>query len=512
MIVRPLKTTGDTMKTRAVNLLCAIALIFGASCSAFAAVAVPNPLSPASGAGLTSPLTISWSAVTDPSGILGYNWQVSTSSTFPAIALQNSTNDGITQDTVSGLPNGTYFWRVQSVSGAFVKSAWSAGRSVNITGTCAGHHAATTMSPTKAYSTFHPLEVMTFNWSAVPGAASYVLQFSTDPSFPTNTTGQFNNIPNTTYSFSTPDQGVYSARVYAVNANGVAGLPSNVISYSVFYNNPIAGPPSPLSPANGDSLTLPITLAWTDVANPQPSGYELQIAKDSGFQQIEDDSPQLNNPNRTVLSLTPGQKFWRVRSAQGDSSPTTAAVTAWSPAGTFTVNPAPPSPASITLTSTPLYSGNTSWVQIQLSVAAGPNGAVINLTSSNPSAAPVPATVNMPANTAWMQFQIQAGQVTTPTPVTITATLNSGSASAQFNVLPPSIKSLILTPTSINGGAQAGAIVMLNGQAPAGGATINLSSDSPAAVPPALATVLAGDSSVSLAIPTNQVAAHTLAT
>jgi len=501
------------MKNRpSLNLLFILALIIAAVIPA-AAAAPPTPalLAPAAGASTLSPFTISWSAVTDPSGILGYNWQVSTSSSFSTVALQNSTNDGITQDTVSGLPNGTYFWRVQSVSGAFVKSAWSAGRSVNITGTGAGQPGAPTMSPTKAYSTFHPLEVMTFNWSAVPGAASYVLQFSTDPSFPTNTTGQFNNIPNTTYSFSTPDQGVYSARVYAVNANGVAGLPSNVISYSVFYNNPIAGPPSPLSPANGDSLTLPITLAWTDVANPQPSGYELQIAKDSGFQQIEDDSPQLNNPNRTVLSLTPGQKFWRVRSAQGDSSPTTAAVTAWSAAGTFTVNPAPPSPASITLTSNPLYSGNTTWVQIQLSVAAGPNGAVINLTSSNPSAAPVPATVNMPANTAWMQFQIQAGQVTTPTPVTITATLNSGSASAQFNVLPPSIKSLILTPTSINGGAQAGAIVMLNGQAPAGGATINLSSDSPAAVPPALATVLAGDSSVSLAIPTNQVAANTLA-
>src|SRR5260221_6289688 len=501
------------MKNRpSLNLLFILALIIAAVIPA-AAAAPPTPalLAPAAGASTLSPFTISWSAVTDPSGILGYNWQVSTSSSFSTVALQNSTNDGITQDTVSGLPNGTYFWRVQSVSGAFVKSAWSAGRSVNITGTGAGQPGAPTMSPTKAYSTFHPLEVMTFNWSAVPGAASYVLQISTDPSFPTNTTGQFNNIPNTTYSFSTPDQGVYSARVYAVNANGVAGLPSNVISYSVFYNNPIAGPPSPLSPANGDSLTLPITLAWTDVANPQPSGYELQIAKDSGFQQIEDDSPQLNNPNCTVLSLTPGQKFWRVRSAQGDSSPTTAAVTAWSAGGTFTVNPAPPPPASITLTSNPLYSGNTTWVQIQLSVAAGPNGAVINLTSSNPSAAPVPATVNMPANTAWMQFQIQAGQVTTPTPVTITATLNSGSASAQFNVLPPSIKSLILTPTSINGGAQAGAIVMLNGQAPAGGATINLSSDSPAAVPPALATVLAGDSSVSLAIPTNQVAANTLA-
>jgi hypothetical protein len=499
------------MKTRALNLILVLILILGAACSGFAAIAVPMPLAPAAGANLTSPLTISWSAVTDPSGILGYNWQVSTSSTFPTVALQNSTNLGITQDTVSGLPNGTYFWRVQAVSGAFVKGAWSGARSFNITGAGAGQPGAPTMSPTKAYSTFHPLEVVTFNWSPVAGAAGYVLQFSKDPSFPVTTTGTFNNIPNTTYSFSTPDEGSYSARVYAVNANGVAGVPSNIINYSVFYNNPIPAPPAPLSPAAGASLTLPIQVAWTDVANPQPSGYELQIAKDSGFQQIEDDSPQLNNANRTVLSLTAGQKFWHVRSAQGDSSPTTAAVTAWSAAGSFTISAAPPAPASLALTTNAFYSGNTAWMQIQLGGAAPAAGAVINLTSSNPAAVPVPASVNMPGNTAWMQFQIQAGQVTSPTPVTLTATLNSGQASLQFNVLPPSLKSLTITPGTISGGAQAGAVAMLNGQAPAGGAVVDLISDSPSAMPPALATILAGNSSVSISIPTNMVATNTLA-
>jgi hypothetical protein len=499
------------MKSLAANLILAITLILCAASSAFAAVAVPTPLSPAAGTSLLSPLTISWSAVTDPSGILGYNWQVSTSSTFPTVALQNSTNVGITQDSVSGLPNGTYFWRVQAVSGAFVKSAWSQASSFNITGAGTGQPGAPVLSPTKAYSTFHPLEVMTFNWSAIAGATSYVLQFSTDSSFPVTTTGTFNNIPNTTYSFSTPDEGSYAARVYAVNANGVAGVPSNIINYSVFYNNPISGPPAPLSPANGATLTLPIQIAWTDVANPQPSGYEMQIAKDSGFQQIEDDAPQLTNANRTELSLTSGQKFWRVRSAQGDSSPTTAALTAWSASGMFTVSTAPAAPASLALTTNAFYSGNTTWVQVQLTSAAPVGGATINLTSSNPAAAPVPATINMPGNTAWMQFQMQAGQVTSPTPVTLTATLNSGQASVQFNVLPPSLKSITLTPQSISGGAQAGAIVMLNGQAPAGGAAVDFSSDSPSAMPPALATIPAGNASVSISIPTNLVSANTLA-
>jgi hypothetical protein len=498
------------MKVRSViMLLCVCTLLLGAGPAA-AALTTPTLLAPAVAANLSSPLTISWSAASDPSGILGYNWQVSTSSTFANIVLHNSTN-GQTTDTVSGLPSGTYFWRVQAVSNAFVQGAWSTGRSFNITGAGPGQPSAPAMLPTKGYSTFHPLEVITFNWSAVAGAASYVLQVSKDPSFPVSTSISFNNIPNATYSFSTPDEGIYSARVYAVSASGIAGVPSNIISYSVFYNNPIGAPPAPLLPANGSSLTLPITLAWTDVANPQPSGYELQIAKDAGFTQIEEDAPQLNNASRTELSLTPGQKFWRVRSAQGDNSPTTAAVTAWSAAGTFTVNPAPPAPVSIVPLSNPLYSGNTTFVQIQLTGAVSANGAAITLTSSNPSAAPVPATVSMPGNTAWMQFQMQAGQVTSPTPVTLTATINSQSASVQLMVLPPSIKSISLSPSSISGGAVAGAIVTLNGQAPAGGAVVSLSSDSPAVLAPALATILAGDATVSLGIPTNQVTATTLA-
>jgi hypothetical protein len=117
----------------------------------------------------------------------------------------------------------------------------------------------------------------------------------------------------------------------------------------------------------------------------------------------------------------------------------------------------------------------------------------------------------MPGNTAWMQFQMQAGQVTSPTPVTLTATINSQSASVQLMVMPPSIKSISLSPSSISGGAMAGAIVTLNGQAPAGGAVVSLSSDSPAVLAPALATILAGDTTVSLGIPTNQVTANTLA-
>jgi hypothetical protein len=268
------------------------------------------------------------------------------------VSLQNSTN-GATQDTVSGLPNGTYFWRVQAFfSSTFTQGTWSQPQSFTITGAGPGEPDTPTLAPTQAYSTFHPFESITFNWTAVPGAVSYVLQASTDPSFPIVTRIQFDNIPNTTMTFEIGNpEGVYSARVYAVDANRIAGVPSNVINFSVFFNNPIGPPPVLASPATGSTLTLPVTLTWADVPNPQPGGYEVQISRNSGFSSIEEDDVQLTSPTRTVLSLTSGTKFWRVRSAQGDSSPTTAAETAWSAARSFTIPSAPPTPVSVTLVS-----------------------------------------------------------------------------------------------------------------------------------------------------------------
>ncbi|HWP42994.1 MAG TPA: hypothetical protein VNO14_07155, partial [Blastocatellia bacterium] len=459
----------------------------------------PSQVSPAEGAVVTQPFIISWTAVSDPSGIVAYNWQVSSSPAFTSVLLQSSTN-GSTQDTVSGLADGTYFWRVQAVNGDFIQGDWSQPGSITVTGADTG---APSLGPPKGYSTFHPWEVMTFTWSAVPDAATYVLQYSTDPSFPVSSRGEFDNIPNTTYSFAIGNpEGNYFARVFAVDASGVFSPPSNVISFSVFYDNPLPPPPSPVAPANGATLTLPVTITWTDVLNPQPSGYELQIARDSSFSSIEVQDTQLTDPTRQILSLTSGTKFWRVRSAQGAASPTTAAVTDWSRTGTFTISSAPPVPVSVTLAKDPLYSGETVWVAVQLTAAVPSGGATINLTSSNPSAVPVPATITMPGNTAWMQFQVKAGEVTQPTPVTITATLNSGSASAQLTLQPPSLKSLIISPSTISGGAQSQGIVMLNGQAPTGGAVVSLSSNSPSVNPPSSVFVAAGSPSASFPIPT----------
>src|SRR5262249_19139918 len=69
----------------------------------------------------------------------------------------------------------------------------------------------------------------------------------------------FDNIPDPNYSFMLgDDQGNFFARVYAVDADnptGIRSLPSNVITYSVFYTNPIGPPPVLTAPPNGATLT-----------------------------------------------------------------------------------------------------------------------------------------------------------------------------------------------------------------------------------------------------------------
>jgi len=496
----------------ALLVLCGFALVVGIA-PALAAPSAPRPLSPADSASVTLPFTISWSAASDPSGILAYNWQVSASSTFAKISRQDSVMAPATSDVVSGLAAGTYFWRVQAVSNDFVQGPWSTVRSFKVTGASAGLPATPTLNLPRGGSSFHPWESFGMSWSSVAGATKYVLEASKDPTFPANGVvfRWESTTPSTEILITTVDRGTYSARVFAVDANGNYSMPSNVIGFTIAFDAPIAAAPTLVSPTGGASASLPIEFRWNHVVNPQSSGYQLQIARDSGFTQIEQDIPFLNGPTYTVAQLpTAGAKFWRVRSFQGViDTAGTAAVTAWSPVGTFLVPDAPLQVNAISLSRAAPASGQEVYVDLQLNKGAPAGGATINLASSNAQAAPLPASVAVPGGVSFVTFRFVTGQVDTPTTVTMTATIGSVSTTKSFTVSPSTLRSLDGMPFRQNGGVPLGAIVILNGQAPAGGAVVSLSSSSPAAQPPASVTVPAGVESVSFTVPTSQVSADT---
>jgi hypothetical protein len=497
------------MKIRA-NVIGPYLLALGifAAGTASAIPAAPTLLSPANGATVVQPFVESWSVVTDPNLIVAYNYEISTTSAFASI-ISNGSTSGATQATISGLGTGTYFFHVQAVDGTITQGAWSASRSFTVSGSGPGAPASPVLQPTKGYSTFHPYELEVFNWNVVTGAVTYTLQFSLDSTFPVVKTAQVNNLANPTMSFEIGNpEGNYFARVYAVNANGILSPPSNTITFSVFFTNPIGPPPASITPLSGGTLTLPITLSWADVPNPQPSGYEIEIAKDSAFKTVEDDEPQLTDPFRTLVTLTPGTKFWRVRSTQGDSTPLLPAETAWSVTGTFAVSSAPAGPVSLTLTTPTLYSGDSTFVTIQVTAAVPAGGTNMTMTSSNPVAFPVPAVVQMPGGFAITSINVQAGQLTAPAPVTVTLTINSQSISTQFTVQPPSLKNFDI-PASVIGGGAPQTFLMFNGQVPPNGAVVTLSSNSPAVTVPASVTASPGFQWVLVPVTTSAVLVST---
>ena len=490
--------------------------------------AAPTPTGPPNGASVTVPLKISWSATLSPSEInAGYNWQVSRSSSFATLVLMDSTNPATTEDVVSGLAPGSYFWRVQAADTSG-QGAWSQPQSFTITGAGPGAPGTPTLAPTRAYSTFHPWESVHFDWTVVPDAVTYRLEVSNDPNFPLGPvpagtqTFWFDNVSSNSFEYVHTMVGNWFARVFAVNADnpqtGVRSQPSNVIQFSCFFNNPIGPAPVLLSPLDNPTLTLPVTLSWAHVPNPQAMGYVLEVARDPGFADIEFFFNQYTDPSTVLLSLTSGPKFWRVLSEQGLSSPTTNADTAWSSTGRFTISSAPPTPVSIAPLGIPgfMYSGAAGMVAVQLTAGVPAAGASIALTSSHPAVAPLPATLSMQGTQAWAQFPITVGQVTSPTLVTFTATLNGVSASNQFTLRPPTLNDDIFqaAPTRATGGTTMTGWVDLEGSGLAGpgGFTVNLSSDSAVATVPATVTIPAGVNGTSFPIQTSAVTATTVAT
>jgi Putative Ig domain len=94
----------------------------------------PTLVAPAGGASVVTPFAISWARPAGDTPVSAYNWQVSARSDFATMAAVGSTGPDVTQATVSGIPNGTYFWRVEAINGT-VASPWSATRSFTVTGT-----------------------------------------------------------------------------------------------------------------------------------------------------------------------------------------------------------------------------------------------------------------------------------------------------------------------------------------------------------------------------------------
>lgn len=495
----------------------------------------PTAVAPPPGASVTEPVALSWQPPAKPRA-LHFQWQVSTDPSFRTLALTATTAANVTSTTLSGLADGTYYWRVQSVSFPPFPyfplfGSWTPTSSLTITGQAPGTPGTPTVTSPDG-TEFHPEESFPLTWSTVQGAASYHLQMASTPTFAPGTL--LVDVPVSTTTAHAPlidRQTPLFVRVFGVAANGTLGLPSPTLALRLTFHAPVPPPPSLQRPADGATVTLPFALSWSADPNPQTAGYEVDISSTPSFPGGCAGAvlcvTQLTPPRWVIHSLAAGTYFWRVRSSHGLAGPHRGAVTAWSATRSFTIPNAPPQVKSLTIdvfteggvvlrSHTHVFSGtngdNKAFGIVQLSTPAPNGGEVITLTSSNPKVASMPATLRIPGGQAEKSFVIGPHQVTSSTAVTLSATIGGQGASAPLTVDPSALSLVFIGsnqsgPTSaFSGGTPQVGTVLFNGNAP-GGSVVKLASNSPAASVPPSAT--AAGQLFSFSITTKQVTTTT---
>ncbi len=164
-----------------------------------------------------------------------------------------------------------------------------------------------------------------------------------------------------------------------------------------------------------------------------------------------------------------------------------------------TVSTPPPAPAaalaSVTLSPTSVQGGSTASGTVTLTAPAPSGGALVALSSSNPAAVTVPATMTVPAGVDSYVTFVSTSPVTSTSTSVVSATYNGVTRTATMTVTPPpppsttTLDSIILDPSTVQTGTvQTSATLYFTSLTPSGGAFVTLSSSntSIATVPPSV--------------------------
>ena len=482
----------------------------------------PAPVlaAPANGASLVQPITLDWDPVSAPGGPIGsYTWQVGTTNTFTTVIASGFTNmDGdpsvptATADKVSGLPNGTYFWRVKDSQlgpNGGVDSPWSAVRSFTVTGPGVAPAAPVFITPTSPAS-FHVAEFFDIKWSAVTGAHYYLLEVDDEPTFSYPLTLTTNAI-----TFGTKAQAGWGNalanvyyRVRAVSADNVRSLPSATLNVHITNAAPVPPAVSQVAPAAGASVSTPFFFDWSDTANPQVPGYELDVDTTPNFTNFVLLLEGLTRSDYMITPdlLGPGNYFWRVRALHGD------VAGPWSAGRAISVTAGPPAPAGFNLFAIITepgngYGGNSTMARVMLNQPAPAGGALVTLASDIPQAEVPARTVTIPAG----RTDAFVSPVTTgPVPPNgiigvLRAAYGAGWEQNSLGVL-PILFGMELSNEKVVGGTTFTGTVTLQSAAPPGGVTVRLvSGDTSLVRPPATVFIPAGATDADFSIATSAV-------
>jgi hypothetical protein len=283
----------------------------------------PTPLSPAAGAVVDSVPPFAWSPVSVADH---YEFQVAADAGFNSPVLGRGSDDFTTQNAratlLKTIPNGTYYWRVRAIGSNGSVSQWTAGRSFRKAWTAA----AALQSPAGGTGLSFGTDALKLAWSAVPGAANYLVSVATDPSLaslafhttddPTGTPKVQANSLAISLALAT---GTYYWGVIPVDAEGNRGAPSSVASFSWSWPSTTTPTVTDLDPA--DPEVFDPKFAWNPVAG--AARYEVEINSSSDFA-LGSKVCCTGTTIATSLSPTSPMKdnvyYWRVRAFDPDGN------------------------------------------------------------------------------------------------------------------------------------------------------------------------------------------------
>ena len=262
--------------------------------------------SPADGATVSSPVTLSWSTV---NGASGYRLWIAVNGGSPILAARSTTAAGTSQQVQ--LTSGTDEWYVETLFSNGCDSTFSAHRhfTVSAAANCDTHKAATLTAPIGGAVVSNPV---TFNWSSTDSSALQYRVWVSLNGDPFSDIG-FSKDTKLQHDFGTnTGNGQWFVETLFENCPPVLSAKASFV-----IPTPGCGTAGPqlLSPPDGATASAPVTLVWSAVTN--ATDYRVIWTLNGN------DMPVLQTTDTSITHIVPpGLVEWRVQ-AVFDGCPST---------------------------------------------------------------------------------------------------------------------------------------------------------------------------------------------
>ncbi|HEV2711962.1 MAG TPA: PASTA domain-containing protein [Gaiellaceae bacterium] len=274
-----------------------------------AADALPVPVlaSPGDGASVEALPAFAWEPAV---GVDRYDFQIAADAGFTAPVL--GTGDLFrTRNTRATLkktiPNGTYWWRVRSVTATGDVSAWSSPSSFELNWATP----PTLLAPAADEDVLYPSPLV-FRWTAVPGARSYVVSVARDPAFASLVRKDETDATSFAYPALLTPGTTYYWGVTPLDAGDHPGAPSAVRSFRWLWPSQMGVMPPVRDVAAEDEEIFDPGFSWGAV--PGAARYEVEMwSSDQPDLKVCCTGTSIGTSLIPTAGLNDNTYFWRVR-------------------------------------------------------------------------------------------------------------------------------------------------------------------------------------------------------